>query len=255
MMGIWLMMFAFNLVIPAVMIFAGWMMEKHRPKEINWIIGYRTELSMKNMDTWHFANAHCGRMWQRVGRIMAASALLLLPLLRCSEEVIGIVGTVIMLVQCAALIASIFPTEQALGKRFHADGARKIFHRFKNQQERRDFGGSCFLEMQYCRLEKGTSIEQIVSADAMKHWQDDSLYIDGDNTDALQLHYGDIFIGGTYNNLEIGRLDIWGINYYSAEQVEKIVEKIRQKKPLEWETVLEWIQKAKEHNGIYILGV
>ncbi len=132
---------------------------------------------------------------------------------------------------------------------------RQLFYIFANQDERRETGGSCFLEMQYCRMKKGTPVGKIVSVDKVKHWMDDSLYIDGDNTDVLQLHYNDIFIGGTYSNQKSGRLDIWGINYYSPEQVEKIIEMICRKKPLEHETVLEWLEKAKKYNGIYILGV
>lgn len=265
-MGFWLFMFLIVLLIPAIMIFAGWMMEKHCPKEINCIIGYRTVRSMKNMDTWHFANAHCGRMWQKAGWIMLPlSVLPMLPVIGAGEDAVGLTGTAIMLVQCVGLIASVFPTERALKEQFYDDGTRKeavsksearqLFYTFSNQDERRAVGGSCFLEMQYCRLEKGTAREKIVSVDAIKHWQNDSLYIDGDLTDELQQEYGDIFIGGTYNNLKCGMLDIWGINYYSSEQVEKIIDLIKEKKPQEYEVVLAWIEKAKEYNGIYILGV
>ncbi len=132
---------------------------------------------------------------------------------------------------------------------------RQMFYIFANQDERRAVNGSCFLEMQYCRLEKGTTASKIVSVDAVGHWKDDSLYIDGDCTDALQKHYGDIFTGGTYNNLKTGMLDIWGINYYSPEQVERIIDLIKEKKPQEHEAVLAWLEGAKDHNGIYILGV
>ncbi|MEE0057733.1 MAG: SdpI family protein [[Bacteroides] pectinophilus] len=42
--------------IPLLMIIAGRMMWKHCPKKINGIVGYRTKMSMINMDTWKFAH-------------------------------------------------------------------------------------------------------------------------------------------------------------------------------------------------------
>lgn len=51
-MGIWLMMLGFNLLIPAIMLGTGKLMQRNTPKDINWIIGYRSAMSMKNEDTW-----------------------------------------------------------------------------------------------------------------------------------------------------------------------------------------------------------
>jgi hypothetical protein len=51
-MGIWFMMLGFNLLIPAIMLGSGKLFSKNSPKDINWIIGYRTTMSMKNEDTW-----------------------------------------------------------------------------------------------------------------------------------------------------------------------------------------------------------
>lgn len=52
-MGIWFMMLGFNLLIPAIMLGAGKLFSKNSPKDINWIIGYRTTMSMKNEDAGH----------------------------------------------------------------------------------------------------------------------------------------------------------------------------------------------------------
>ena len=57
----WLFMLCCNLLLPIVMIIGGVMMWKYPPKNINDFIGYRTYRSMKNMDTWIFANNYCGR--------------------------------------------------------------------------------------------------------------------------------------------------------------------------------------------------
>ncbi len=35
-----------------------------------------------------------------------------------------------------------------------------LFHIFNSQKERREFGGSDFIEMQYCKLEQGSEIEK-----------------------------------------------------------------------------------------------
>lgn len=51
-MGFWIFMFCCDLLIPLVMIFAGRMMQYHPPREINFVLGYRTARSMKNRETW-----------------------------------------------------------------------------------------------------------------------------------------------------------------------------------------------------------
>lgn len=99
-----------------------------------------------------------------------------------------------------------------------------LFHSFQSQAERREFGGSDFIEIQYCRLPEGTSLREIVSIDAIKHWKDDSLYISGDDMDLFYQSYGDIITGGVYNNEDRGPMDLFGINFYSREQTNEIIE-------------------------------
>ena len=79
-MGFWIFMFCCDLLIPLVMIFAGRMMQYHPPREINYILGYRTARSMKNRETWVFAHRECGRLWQRWGwgELIATVVLMLL---------------------------------------------------------------------------------------------------------------------------------------------------------------------------------
>ena len=60
-------LFLCNLLIPVVVIVTGRIMWKHYPKNINGLVGYRTTRSMKNMDTWRFANEYCGRLWYKMG--------------------------------------------------------------------------------------------------------------------------------------------------------------------------------------------
>lgn len=128
-----------------------------------------------------------------------------------------------------------------------------LFHRFNNQEERRMFGGSDFLELQFCQHKSGTSIKRIVNK--IENWHNASLYISGDDMDTFYKCYKDVFKNGTYNNLKSGDIDFFGINYYSPEQVEEMIKTIEEKKPKDYIIVLEWFNKAKEFNGIYILGV
>ena len=128
-----------------------------------------------------------------------------------------------------------------------------LFHSFNTQDERRAFGGSDFLELQFCQHKSGTSIKRIVNK--FENWRNDSLYISGDDMDTFYSCYKDVFKNGTYNNLKSGDIDFFGINYYSSEKVDEMIKTIEEKKPKDYIIVLEWLNKAKEFIGVYILGV
>ena len=130
-----------------------------------------------------------------------------------------------------------------------------LFHSFNNQDERRAFGGSDFLELQFCKLKKGTNIKSIVSTRNIIDWCNDSLYVYGDDTEVFYKYYKDVFKNGVYNNLKSGDIDFFGINYYSTDQVNEMIKIIEEKKPEEYTVLLLWLNKAKEFNGVYILGV
>ena len=118
--------FLCNLLIPAVVIVTGRIMWKHYPKNINGLVGYRTSRSMKNMDTWKFANEYCGRLWYKMGLFMLALSILVsVVLLGTNDSTYSIISLIFVLVQCVVLIVSIFPVEIALKKMFKEDGTRK----------------------------------------------------------------------------------------------------------------------------------
>ena len=50
-------------------------------------------------------------------------------------------------------------------------------------------------------------------------------------------------------------MDIFGMNYYGPESINPVIEKIITAKPMEYEVLVEWLNKAKEYNGFYILGL
>ena len=130
-----------------------------------------------------------------------------------------------------------------------------MFHSFGSQEERIKFGGSYFIELQYCRLAQGTDIEKIVSVYAIEHWQNDSLYIYGDDDTAFVSYYGKIFTDGIYSNRKSGMVDIYGINYYAQKQINPIIETIKEMRPLNYQVLLNWLEQVKEYNGFYILGL
>lgn len=122
----WFMLFSI-LLIPAVMIIGGILMWKRTPQKINSLFGYRTILSMKNYETWKFAHDYCGRLWWKIGAaIFIPSALGMALVYGNTEDMIGTVGMIIMLLQCFIIVLSIIPTEMALKRTFNKDGTRKV---------------------------------------------------------------------------------------------------------------------------------
>lgn len=128
-----------------------------------------------------------------------------------------------------------------------------LFHTFHSQEERRAFGGSAFLELQFCRLSANATIQELVAVDSIENWKNDSLYVSDENTFYRAYHH--IFDCGTYNNLQTGTVDIYGINYYAPSVTAQIIEKLHAQKPLDYEVLLDWLNQSKQYNGFYILGI
>ncbi len=125
-MWFWWLMLICNMIIPVAMLAAGRMMWKHYPKQINSVVGYRTARSMKNMDTWKFAHEYCGKLWWKIGSIMIVpSVVIFLPFYHSGRSTIATVAIALGAIQLVAIIASIFPTEAALKKRFNDDGTQR----------------------------------------------------------------------------------------------------------------------------------
>ena len=130
-----------------------------------------------------------------------------------------------------------------------------LFHSFSSQTERREYGGSDFIELQCCKLKRGTSIKKIISVDHIEHWKTDSLYLSGDDMDNFIFLYSDIFNQGIYNNGKSGLVDLFGINYYPQELEETIIKRLRERNSDDDRILTDWLMTANEHNGLYILGV
>ena len=134
-------------------------------------------------------------------------------------------------------------------------GGELLFHIFSSQEERRKWGGSDFLEIQYCRMPPKTGIEVITAVDSIRHWLDDSLYVSGDDGAVFLQEYGGILNGGIYSNLKTGSIDPCGLNYYRSRSIDLILAKLIKIKPADYEKLVKWLNTAKNYTGFYILGV
>ena len=125
-MGFWLFMLAMGLLFPAIMILFGAVFTKTAPKKINYIFGYRTDMSMKNRDTWEFAHKHIGKLWFRLGLLLIPLTVIpMLCVIAKTENVVGAVGLIVGFINTIVLIVPIFFTEKALNRTFDKDGKRK----------------------------------------------------------------------------------------------------------------------------------
>lgn len=129
----------------------------------------------------------------------------------------------------------------------------KMFLSFESMNKSREYGGSDFLEFQFCRLPENAADKEKVNTDNLRFRLDDSLYV----YDDVQFFnaYSHIFADGLYANLQRGVIDICGINYYDEALTEKILDMVMTEKPPCHDRLTEWLKKAREYNGFYILGM
>lgn len=130
-----------------------------------------------------------------------------------------------------------------------------LFHVFEAREERRNYGGSAFIEIQFCDMPRKTSVKKTLNFRHIQHWKTDSLYIYADDIDTFFREYGSIFDCGIYNNMKTGTVDLFGINYYTPIMTEAVIEKLDKEKPEDYEVLSAWLIRAKAHNGFYILGI
>lgn len=114
-----------DLIIPFTMIGLGRVFVKKPPDKINRDYGYRTEMSMKSVETWEFAHSYCGKLWMRLGYALLASVLPLFFLFGRDIETVALAGLLICGVQLVVMMLSIIPIEKALKRGFDENGRRK----------------------------------------------------------------------------------------------------------------------------------
>ena len=122
----WIFLSLCLLSIPLVMIILGRIMAKHPPKEINSIYGYRTSRSMKNLDTWKFANTMFGKLWFRGGwGVLVFTIAGIVWLYGKDVNTTSIESLVVVGLQFIPLVGTIVPVEIALRRNFDDDGNRR----------------------------------------------------------------------------------------------------------------------------------
>ncbi len=126
-----------------------------------------------------------------------------------------------------------------------------MFIEFKNNEERIRYGGSAFIEFQFCKLKEKTRLRKIVNK--VNHWQEDSLYVPVDNMDSLIGLYNNVFNCGIYNNLKSGPIDMFGVNYYKKAQIVDMIEKLIEIDNNE--VLINWLRESLKYNGFYILVI
>lgn len=118
-MGFWIFMFVCSMLTPALMIIFGQLLRKRPPKQINSIYGYRTKMSMQNMDTWNYAHRYFGRLWWRIGWILLLlTGVSMFLAAGKNDTVVGIVGGVIVTIQVVIILVSVIWTERELRRKF-----------------------------------------------------------------------------------------------------------------------------------------
>ena len=108
-----------NSMVSVIMLGFGILWKNHPPKNINWIYGYRTSMSMKNNETWKFAHMHNAKVWRWSGATWLMISMIFMVLFKDDYE---IVSTWINLGGVIIILLSLIPTEIALRKRFDKNG-------------------------------------------------------------------------------------------------------------------------------------
>ena len=122
-MGFWIFMFICTLLIPIIMVAVGRAMYHGKFSTINSVAGYRTRRSMKNQQTWDYAHRECGLLWRRWGSTMLVLTVIAMLLFMGEDtDHIGVVGSVITVLQMIPLFLSIAIVEKKLREKFDENG-------------------------------------------------------------------------------------------------------------------------------------
>ena len=125
-MGFRIFMLIVVLLIPLTMLLFGWLFFRRTPKEINYFFGYRTKRSMRNEETWKFANQYLGKVWYLCGLLSAPLSVIAMAIVfEKGTETMGTVGCIITMIQTIPLVGAMISTEIALKKNFDENGRRK----------------------------------------------------------------------------------------------------------------------------------
>lgn len=124
---------------------------------------------------------------------------------------------------------------------------------FRTAEERKKIGSTDFISLRYCKLPAETTLKDKAQWMEYGVWPSDSLY---SNEEFLFFdHYKGIFDCGISDELKPGEVYMWGNTYFEPALIDSIIEKLNNIKPLDYELLIDWLNKAKEYNGFYFQGV
>lgn len=109
------------MILTLVLLLIGLIWKYYPPKKINSLYGYRTAMSMKNEDTWRFANNYAAMWMVRVYAFLFMVAIFLFSWPLPFKQIEGIMLAPVLL----GLVLIIVRTESYLNTLFDKDGRRK----------------------------------------------------------------------------------------------------------------------------------
>ena len=119
----WWFMFVSVMLIPVVLFLFGKFFSKDVPMGINAFCGYRTKRSMKNENTWAFANKYWGRLAAKLAVLSAVLTARAMALVYNGDEgAVTAVASISAAIQIIMLIVSVILTEKALKAAFDKNG-------------------------------------------------------------------------------------------------------------------------------------
>ena len=115
----WWFILACDGLIPVLMIIIGILMKYNPPKKINSFIGYRTARSMKNIEAWNYAQKYTGKLMLIIGALaLIPSIVIHIPFYNESDDFLGNLSIIVVVIQLALLIANIIIVEFELKNKF-----------------------------------------------------------------------------------------------------------------------------------------
>jgi len=122
-MNIWGIILIVVIVFGVTMVGFGFLFERHSPKKINFVLGYRSFRSMKNQETWDYGNKLSGLLLSRFGIILfIISTAALIFVHGSSETIIRNVGIAIIVLHAVIIVSCALATELSLHRHFDKDG-------------------------------------------------------------------------------------------------------------------------------------
>lgn len=119
-MKFWITVLLSDLPTPIIISIIGILYTRKPAQQINWLHGYRTERSMKNQETWEFAQHYFGKVCRYCGiGFTLITFLLLFSAWGQPQDVVTTLGNILAAADCFIMLGLFFPTERALKKKYH----------------------------------------------------------------------------------------------------------------------------------------